>query len=857
MKIWVAVALSSVSSLATIAPVHAQAVSYDIPAGDLKTALDAYARRSGVEIISKADDVRGVRSRGARGPMSSDAALASILAGTGFRAQRDATGAVAIVKVSADPKDLAGYEDDEPILVTGSRIRGASVTAPVVAATERDIRNTGQATLGEYVRSIPQSFAGGNNPGVVRGAQGVSNVNVNSTSSINLRGLGPDATLTLLNGHRLAYDANNQAVDISAIPLAAVDRVEIVADGASAIYGSDAVGGVANIILKRDYSGFSALARAGVSTDGGNEQQGVSLVGGTTWRTGGVIATVDYSRNGTIEARDRSYTSTLDGEQTLLPRARQFSSIVSGHQAIWDGVEFSGDFTLSDRRDLSKSPSGVTATPYVSGQIASTKTQAISVSPKLEVQLSGGWTSALSGTYARDRVRAVTLQNRVGALVSTADAAYKNETIALEIGGEGPLFAIGSEAVRLAVGAGYRRNDLDQFIRVTTPTSVTNVSDITASRDSVFAYGEIFAPIVSPSSDGFFHRFSLTAALRYENYSGEAEIATPKLGVILSPIDGLDFKASWGRSFKAPTLYQQYLSPTLFLVDASQFSPADPAPATVLFRNGGNPDLTNERATTWTATITTQPKVLPGLRVEASYFNVRYTQRVASPVGAFSEVFGTPGLQSLVVYNPSASLIESAIAETPAGLQFTTTQPFVPGNVIAIVDGRFTNISRQSLQGVDLALNYDFDVADVGAFSLSALASYLDSSQILVPGEPTTQLAGTIFDPSHWRGRGGLTWSNGGFTLNSTVSYISPLIDNRFEPDKRVKSFTTVDLTARYRIADGGDGRGGMEISVSALNVFNQKPRRIRTAGAVIPPYDSTNHSSIGRFLSVSVRTDW
>src|SRR3546814_1212331 len=85
--------------------------------------------------------------------------------------------------------------------------------------------------------------------------------NLASTSTLNLRGLGPDATLTLINGHRIAYDGAFQGVDISAIPLAALDRLEIVADGASALYGSDAVGGVANIILRRDFDGIWSSAR--------------------------------------------------------------------------------------------------------------------------------------------------------------------------------------------------------------------------------------------------------------------------------------------------------------------------------------------------------------------------------------------------------------------------------------------------------------------------------------------------------------------------------------------------------------------------------------------------------------------
>src|SRR3546814_4104538 len=91
--------------------------------------------------------------------------------------------------------------------------------------------------------------------------------NITGGSALNLRGLGPDASLTLLNGHRMSYGGFSQAIDISAIPVEAVDRVEIVADGASAIYGSDAVGCVANVILKRDFDGVVLGVRYGRSEE--------------------------------------------------------------------------------------------------------------------------------------------------------------------------------------------------------------------------------------------------------------------------------------------------------------------------------------------------------------------------------------------------------------------------------------------------------------------------------------------------------------------------------------------------------------------------------------------------------------
>src|SRR5690348_14607978 len=197
------------------------------------------------------------------------------------------------------PKKPAGTSttpattDLPAVTVTGTRIRGGDTPSPVITIGSEQIQQEGFTDLGELIRSVPQNFSGGQNPGVTVGAiQGdPSNQNVTGGSGLNLRGLGPDATLTLLNGRRLSYGGFSQAVDISAIPVEAVERVEIVPDGASAIYGSDAVGGVANVILKRDFDGVTVGARYGGATDGGLITHEYNATAGTAWASGGLIAT--------------------------------------------------------------------------------------------------------------------------------------------------------------------------------------------------------------------------------------------------------------------------------------------------------------------------------------------------------------------------------------------------------------------------------------------------------------------------------------------------------------------------------------------------------------------------------------
>jgi len=149
--------------------------------------------------------------------------------------------------------------------VTGSRLAGGDPTARVYTITAGDIAAQGLSSVEDIVRSIPFNFSSIN---------GQTNMRVDGTdqnlgalglgiSTANLRGLGSAATLVLVNGRRVAGSAGQEDgfVNIANVPASAIERVEIQIDGASAVYGSDAVGGVINFILYKDYSGGEAQVR--------------------------------------------------------------------------------------------------------------------------------------------------------------------------------------------------------------------------------------------------------------------------------------------------------------------------------------------------------------------------------------------------------------------------------------------------------------------------------------------------------------------------------------------------------------------------------------------------------------------
>src|SRR5690606_36280705 len=249
------------AALAQEIPAGEQARDFDLPAGDLGVALDALGKQAGIELVLPPGGVEGRQARAVAGRMDWPEALRRLLGDTDLVFRRTGPAAAVIEAAeqgaaSGQPSLPAGPDggaqladpaatDLAAVTVTGTRIRGGTSPSPVITIGAENIREEGFTDLGQVIRALPQTFTGGQNPGVPSlgySGAGPQHQNITAGSALNLRGLGPDATLTLLNGRRMAYGGMAQAVDIDAIPVEAVDRIEIVADGASAIYGSDAVG---------------------------------------------------------------------------------------------------------------------------------------------------------------------------------------------------------------------------------------------------------------------------------------------------------------------------------------------------------------------------------------------------------------------------------------------------------------------------------------------------------------------------------------------------------------------------------------------------------------------------------------
>ena len=223
----------------------------------------------------------------------------------------DASAAVllAAMPVPAWAQDAAPIVKLEKVEVTGSHIPRTEVESalPVQIITREDIDRSGATNVSELMARVSANILGAND----RTSQFSDQPGL---SSINLRGIGSGSTLVLLNGRRVAnYAFDGGAVDVNSIPLSAVERVEILKDGASAIYGTDAIAGVVNIILRRDFRGVELTGYGGWTEHGGGNQKQVSLTAGygDLAKDGfNAFVTASYQKDDALAAIARPFSRT-------------------------------------------------------------------------------------------------------------------------------------------------------------------------------------------------------------------------------------------------------------------------------------------------------------------------------------------------------------------------------------------------------------------------------------------------------------------------------------------------------------------------------------------------------------------
>lgn len=312
-------------------------VVFNIEAGALEAALMSYAAQAQRQILVDPALVAGLRAPELKARLSPDLALDRLLAGSGLvvrqtgpnvfvvHARGAAEAGLRLAVADGGPAGLPATQADGPIagaappvldevVITGSLIRGGRPgPSPVRRFDRDDIDRQGRSTVGDLIAALPQNFGGSGSPAAALLGADSRGTNDLAATGVNLRGLGAAATLVLVNGRRMAgVGTKGDFADVSAIPTSVVQRVDVLTDGASALYGSDAVAGVVNVILKRRFEGLETRLRVGAATRGGDAELQASQAWGTQWDAGDLVLAYEYGHRGGLKASERAVTASSD-----------------------------------------------------------------------------------------------------------------------------------------------------------------------------------------------------------------------------------------------------------------------------------------------------------------------------------------------------------------------------------------------------------------------------------------------------------------------------------------------------------------------------------------------------------------
>lgn len=237
----------------------------------------------------------------------------------------------------------------DAVQVTGSHIKRAQLSGvgPVSVIDAQAIERSGATSVDTLLQRLPASagFAGSQ-------SNAYWAENGYGTTQVNLRGLGINRTLVLLNGRRIVNGGTgaNSSVDLNMIPVSLIERIEVLKDGASAIYGADAVAGVVNIITKQGFDGAEAAVRYGQTTRGDGDETAVDLAWGVTSDRGSLMAGINYAEGGTVNMGSRAPCGLAEADGKLVCSGS--STTVGGRALLADGTRVNFNQVLGGNGDF-------------------------------------------------------------------------------------------------------------------------------------------------------------------------------------------------------------------------------------------------------------------------------------------------------------------------------------------------------------------------------------------------------------------------------------------------------------------------------------------------------------------------
>ena len=976
---------SYTASLSLLITVDARAddpvASFNVPAESLPQALMDFYHQSGVQPgFAATEQMVKARSNAVSGTMASSTALHVMLKGTGYTYRFDTDNSVDIIPadephVGPIPAAAVGNETPaaprepavdryggrlEQVNVTGSLIRGVQDTvAPLLYLKQQQLAMADYETVQDALYSQPILSLNG-----PREDLGID-ANYQYGAGLDLRGLGVGATLVLVNGQRQPLSGlNGDFVDVSTIPLSAVQRIEVLPDGASALYGSDAIAGVVNIIMRNHFDGAQSQVRYGTAIGGRREMMASQLLG-THWSGGQAMLAYEYSDETPLAAAARPYAANADktpygggnydtyytypgnilnpttglpiyglpaaqGRQAPMLSAlspsinlqNQFADLqifpevtanelyataaqdlsdrlqlflegrFAQRQALQDGFPDPEELVVPPSNPYYVNPYGGDAlVAYSFGHdygptVFSADTQAYMATLGSRLQIGQTWQATLSESYGRQSLQSNEYDTADGATLraylddpnpATAFNPFgptNPQTLAAierdfplhsvstveytNLVADGSVFGMPAGDAKLAVGVERREEGLYHSV-----PDLLNIGEDTLpqsySRHIESLYSQLVLPLVGDATNPrAAPRLELNVAGRYEHYSDFGGTFNPTFRIQWIPVQPLKLRASWGRSFRAPTLDNLYDTSAngaalLVLTDPQSATGRSP----VLVEQGSNPNLKDETAKTWTTGFDLAPPFLAGATVSLTYYSIDYDNRIAQP-GAddpFGILVDEAEWAAVITRNPTRAQI-AAVCDSP--YYQGAVSSCLNSSPAAVIDARLANLSSTKTTGLD-AEAHDTLSGAWGTLSLDFNGNYVfHFDQEVTDTLPAVDIVDTVANPLSLRLRGTIGWSRLGpqlpgpavyLTVNHTGGYKNP--DSTLLPD--VSPWTTVDLRLLYRTRQGSGWLSGMQFSLNAVNLLNQDPPFVDNQGG----YDNYNDQPLGRVVSIDISKRW
>ncbi|MDY6947252.1 MAG: TonB-dependent receptor [Pseudomonadota bacterium] len=872
---------------------NAQGVTeWNLPEQPLANTLRAIAAQSASNIIFDRKLVNEQRAAPLKTTASAAQALTQVLEGTGLTYRHLDDKTVTIQLASTDPmaktsvlygmnrrirlaraqtgpaagegsrsRTIEGRPlEIEEIMVTGTNIRGIENHTAAVTVLSRDyIDSTGYSTVTRLLESVTQNFALANQGGL--NVPGVSGAREQG-AAINLRGIGEGTTLVLINGRRLAPGFRSAAADISALPLSVVERVEILPDGASGLYGSDAVGGVVNFIMRDDFEGAETRLRAGTA-DGIGEYRGSQALG-AAWDSGNALVSVEYYRRDLLRASDRDFVPPQSIVGSLLPEEGNYSALFTGRQNLTDSLSVFAD-ALYAYRDSYNFGGRLTF-----GESATTHNPQLTAAVGTDWNFAGDWQLEVSGSYASNELEQ--RQNNLTVAGVRSDNLFDSdfEIEAGEAQVDGTLFNLSGGAVRAALGVGYRS---ESYSNISTRAlgGVVN-SRVDSVQNIKSAFGELYIPLIGPAN-GFatIRRLELSIAGRYDDYSTAGASFDPQVGLMYEPVAGLRLRGRYGTSYKAPNL-SDYSLANNGAVAAFANIPGRGQQYLLQVSGIDVSGLAPQESESSSFGFDFRPESVAGLTLSLNYYKIRYSGLIANP-GTAAVILSDPSVYGELIFeDPSNDLVNQFVSIAQLGLTgfrafLTPPLPnpnFTPGQVDVIVDTRRRNLSVVSSSGIDLSTQYHTELAG-GTLRLGIGGTYImERDQQVTRSAAEIDTADTIFNPPNWRARGSLGWQREGLSTNLFVNHTDSYTDNRITTPvaaRGVDAYTTVDLRVAYDFSSRFDSGflAGFITALSVQNVLDEDPpsTAISSASSFDLGYDPTNATALGRLIAIEFTKDW